>query len=91
MPITDTLPIVGWHHVHAWMPLAADQVQVGDVYANHGTVTAVHLGPMTDGHWGDLLAGQVRLECGDSMATTGRAGRVVVIGRRIAQLDPDTL
>lgn len=80
------LPELSWHHAHTWLPLPADQVRTGDVYANHGTVTAVHHGPtLPELGWDTLAADEVRIECGPSYATTGPAGRIVIVGRRIAQ------
>lgn len=84
--MADVLPEIGWHHAHVWLPVRIDQVQAGDVYANWGTVTGVHHGPTLPlGGDHELADGEVRIECGEAFATTGRGDRLAIVGRRIAR------
>lgn len=70
-----------------WFPCKSKDVRPGDIYANHGSVTASR--PARRGEWwgdngptADNHEGMWTIECGKSMRCTGDPSSLIVIGRR---------
>lgn len=72
-----------YRSTYKFMAVAARDVQVGDLYANNGTVTAVVVGPSDEGSkWMSPKRGEVLIRCGDDYACKGKSGRAIIVGRQ---------
>lgn len=77
-----------WMNRRTFMAVKASEVSEGDLYANGGTVTAVHVGPCPtpeSGGWKrthkTIPRGKTLIVCGESFSTLGNSGNPVIVGR----------
>jgi hypothetical protein len=69
---------------YEWTAVRRSEVQVGDLYANGGSVTEVIVGPHHDpsDKWMSPKRGEVLIRCGPNFACKGKNTAKLVVGRR---------
>lgn len=72
-----------------WIEVAARDICVGDLIANHATCSAVTVGPAPkNDEWPHrpIKRGETRYSCGPDFSSTGKSTRRVVVGRRAVEV-----